>query len=507
MNESCIHEPNYIGVREFPSFIRIHLDREVRKTVFSDTLKKVGKIKRNYDGSGDILTKLYGKKKAKILLLLSQGNQPAKTLIEESELSSSAVYHLLSKLRSQNRIQKEGRIYSLNELDFNTLSIHEIVQIEENPQKRRKYGISLKELELAYFLWGRFSLIAPQEGGYGRTYSNWYTLADAVHRWRTGRTDIPVWALRGLLDVSIPDILAAEGSIEQYHLPPGIPVQPRFEGEYKVPIVVDTTLDKILIQLLQKMSKNHLYTFPKRKKWLLDALHRRFGNFDHSSARIPSAITEILKARYELDTLDRSAACIPESIKTRWAKMNPLIRIQEESSLLLHIISLSSRSNGGYEITSRSKQFLQDVSYLTSDLGLGNLTVRKKQKRPHFRAYLSEKKTQGLKRYAHLFQEYPDLQFWMRIPLHQIKEKIILSKGKKSLETICHEELSRFVRSILESLERKRNPRFSYNQPDYTQYEPDITAYFWTHQSLPSPRTVEDLIEVKEREEEPLLYA
>jgi hypothetical protein len=137
---------------------------------------------------------------------------------------------------------------------------------------------------------------------------------------------------------------------------------------------------------------------------------------------------------------------------------------------------------------------------------LGSLTVRKKQSRPHFRAYLSGKKVTLLKRYAHLFDEYPDLLFWMRIPLNQIGEKFISSKGEKSLETICHEELSRFVISILELLERKRKPRFAYGQPDYIQYEPAITDYFWTRTSLPSPRSVEELVELKETEEEHFLY-
>jgi hypothetical protein len=503
-----IYGTHHIGVKEFPPFIRITLQDAVRRQLFSEVLKTVGKIKRKHEVSGDFFSALYGEKKAKIFNLLFEGPQTAMSLIQNSELSSSAVYHLLSKLRSQNRIKKEGRTYILNEPDFYPVTLHELVQIEEEPDKRRKYGISVKELELAFFLWERFSLVAPDRGGYGRTYGSWYTLADAVHRWRTGRTDIPVWALRGLIDLSGPEILTRKGAIRQYHLPPGIPVRTSSNGEYKIPIFVDSTLDKVVVQLMQKMSKNHLYTFPKRKKWLFEALQERFGDFDHTASRIPSAITEILTSHYGLESLNRSSSCIPEAMKTRWAELNPVLKIEEESSLVLHIISLSSRSNGGFEITSRSKPFLQDVSYLTSDLGLGALTVRKKQSRPHFRAYLSENKTQILKRYAHLFQEYADLQFWMRIPLNRIGEKIVLHEGNRSLEEICREELSRFVSSILGSLERKKKPQFSYAQPGFTQYEPEITDYFWVHKSLPSPRTVEELVEMEEAAgEESLLYA
>ncbi|MGD2072394.1 MAG: helix-turn-helix domain-containing protein, partial [Candidatus Thorarchaeota archaeon] len=322
MNEYQSYNPDEIGVREFPSFVRITLQNTLRKKIFTDAMKTVGKMKKRYEGSGGIPKRLFGEEKEKIVSLLSESPHTAASLIKESELSSSAVYHFLSNLRKQNRVRKEGRMYILDEFDFDILSIHEIVKIEENPHKRRKYGISVKELELAFYLWERFSLIAPEKGGYGRTYSNWYTLADAVHRWRTGRTDIPVWALRGLIDISGNDILASTGSVVQYHLPPGIPVRPSLDGEYKLPIIVDTTLDKIVVQLLQKMSKNHLYTFPKRKTWLLRALHKKFGDFHHSTDRVPSAITEILKVHYDLNTLDRSAACIPEPMKNRWVQMN-----------------------------------------------------------------------------------------------------------------------------------------------------------------------------------------
>ena len=371
-----------IGVKEFPSFIRITLQGTVRRQLFSHALKTVGKIKRKYDISEDLFFALYGEKKAKILNLLLEGPQTATSLIKNSELSPSAAYHLLNTLRSQNRIKKEGRTYRLNKSEFHSVTLHELVKMEEEPDKRRKYGVSVRELELAFFLWERFSLVAPDDGGYGRTYSNWYTMADAVHRWRTGRTDLPVWALQGLIDLSGPETLTRKGAITQYHVPPGIPVKPYSHGEYRLPVHVDGTLDKIVVQLMQKMSKNHLYTFPKRKKWLFKALKERFGDFDTTTTRIPSAITEILKSYYGLKSLDRFSSCIPDAMKTRWAELNPVSKMEEVSSLVLHIISLSSRSNGGFEITSRSKSFLQDVSYLTSDLGLGALTVRKKLSRP-----------------------------------------------------------------------------------------------------------------------------
>ncbi|MGD2250076.1 MAG: helix-turn-helix domain-containing protein [Candidatus Methanofastidiosia archaeon] len=496
-----------IEMKEFPPFIRVAVKDSARKKLFSGAMKNVSTITKEYESPDKIYYLLYGEQKGKIVELLSQGLQPAKKLIKASGLSPSAVYHFLGDLKDKNIVKKEGHKYYLKEDAFDTLSLSDVVKLEEDSALRRKYGISVKELELAYFLWERFIKVAPEEGGYARTYNSRYTLADAVHRWRTGRTDMPVWALEKLNALS--DI-SVYTHVERYHLPPGIPISPYYDQEYKLPVTVDTNLDKIVIQLLQKMSKNHLYTFPKRDEWLFETLHQRFGEFDDSTSRIPSAIIEVIKHHYNIKTLRRSAAHIPPRIKRRWEDMNRLTRIKEESSLLLHVVSLSSRSNGGFEITSRSKSFLQDVSRLSSDLNLGSLTVRKKHNRPHFRAYLSESKVDILRRYTHLFEIYPDLEIWTRIPLNQIAEKVVLTDGsKESIEKVCYQELSRFVESILKSLNRKKKGRSSYTYVtlDYTQYTEEITRYFWEQNQIPSAKRAEDLVETLINEEEPLVYA
>ena len=505
MMELSDYRTDHIGVREFPPFMRITLERNARRELFSQVMRRVGKIKKEYETTEDVYSALYGEKKGKILNLLSEKPHTAAQLIEKSGLSPSAVYHFLSFLRKQKTVSKKGRTYYMEERDSNYLSINEIVKVEEDPLLRRKYGISIKELELSYFLWNRFLEVSPGEGGgYARTYQSEYTLADAIHRWRTGRTDIPVWALDRLAELAKSHTLNEPGSVFQYHMPPGIPVHPVYEGVYKLPVRVNLDLDKIVIQLLQKMSRNHLYTFPKKRKWLFEQLHNSFGEFDDSTSRIPSAIVEVLKSCYGV-RLNRSSACIPPRIKSRLHDINPLLRIEEESSLLLHIISLSSRSNGGFEITSRSRSFLQDVSHLTSDLGLGTLTVRKKHSRPHFRAYLSVSKVDVLKRYAHLFGEYPDLEIWLRIPLNQVAEKLVQTAvDAASIEQVCREELSRFVESILQSIERKRG--HSYGKSSYLTYKEEITDYFWKEKLIPSPRRVEELVNMRTSEEEMLSY-
>ncbi len=490
-----------IGVKDFPPFVRVSLRRNARNRIFSDAMKKVGTIEREYENE-DYFLKLYGKRKGEIVKLLSEGPKSAQELVESSKLSPSAVYHFLNDLRKKGRVTKKGKSYSL-EGNSGPSSLADIVRVEEDSSLRRKYGISVKELEIAYFLWDRFLEVAPQEREYARTYQNRYTLADAVHRWRTGRTDIPVWALSKLIELSGRPPLDG-GGISQYHVPPGIPVKPYYQDEYKLPIRVDSNLDKIVVQLLQKMSKNHLYTFPKKRKWLFENLHRSFGEFDDKSCRIPSAITEIVKAYYKVETLNRSLAHIPLRMRNRWADLSPLHQIMEESSLLLHVISLSSRSNGGIEITSRSPSFLQDISHLSSNLGLGALTVHKKHRRPHFRAYLSENKVDILRRYAHLFEVYPDVEIWMRIPLNRIGEKLVLEDGgSETVERICREELVRFVESILKSLERKKR-EFS-SGVRFLQYKEEISDYFWEQKLIPSPMRVEEIVEMKT--EENALYA
>jgi hypothetical protein len=500
------YETEIIRVKDFPPFIRITLGRKLRKELFSRAMKKVGTIKRKYEGSDTLFENLYGKKKGRIVRSLLEAPQQAKDLIDTSDLSPSAVYHFLGKLRKQNIVRKEGNVYLVEENSFDQLSLSDIVKLEEDSALRRKYGISVSELELAYYLWERFLEVTPEDGGYARTYTSKYTLADAIHRWKTGRTDTPVWALERLIDLSESSIVYEKDSIERYHLPPGIPVLPYHDGEYKLPIVADTNLDKIVIQLLQKMSKNHLYTFPKKRRWLFEALHQKFGEFDDSTFRIPSAIIEILKSYYSIETLSRFSARIPSRMQRRWTNLNPLYQITEKSSILLHAVSLSSRSNGGFEITSRSKPLLQDISFLSSTLGLGSLTVRKKHSRPHFRAYLSENKVDVLRRYVRLFEIYPDLEIWMRIPLNQIAEKVVLTDGDtESIEQVCIEELSQFVHSILRSLERKKKGKFQYIS-DYIQHEKEITSYFWQKKLIPSPKKVEELLEMQIVQEESLLY-
>ncbi len=495
-----------IGIREFPPFVRVTLQPSTRKELFLHAAGKVGTIRREYSTSENVFDLLYGKKKGKILNILSEGPKSARKLAEASGLSPSAVYHFLTFLKERHMILKRGHQYSLGEYDFDSLYLYEIVRLEEDSALRRRYGISIKELELAYFLWNTFLEIASDERGYGQYYNSQYTLADAIHRWKTGRTDIPVWALNGLAELTESGVVRKEGSIIQYHLPPGIPVNPYFDGGYRLPVLIDTGLDRIAVQLLQKISKNNLYTFPKRRRWLFEELHNRFGEFDDSTSRVPSAIVEILKSHYGIETLDRTSAKIPPRMRTRWSDLPPLSRIVEKSSLLLHIISLSSRSNGGFEITSRSKSFLEDLSFLTADLGLGALSVHRKYRRPHFRVYLSESKVTVLRRYARLFQEYPDLEIWSRIPLNQIAEKLVLTDGDcESLKRICFEELSRFGEFILKSLERKKKEN-TYGKLNYSHYREEITNYFWEQRLIPSPRRVEELVEMHANEEEPLLY-
>ncbi len=491
----------HIGVREFPPFIRVTLKESARKELFSRAMRRIGEIRREYHTGGEIFDSLYGKEKGKILKLLSKSPQSAKTLIGTSGLSPSVVYHFLSFLKKRQRISKEGCTYSLEKSD--SLYLDEIVRIEEDSTLRRRYGISIKELELAYTLWDHLSEVTSMDGGYGQTYHNEYTLADAIHRWRTGRTDIPVWALSRVVDISASDVLGKE-SVLQYHLPPGIPVRPHYEGEYRLPVEVDIDLDKIVIQLLQKLSRNHTYTFPKGRRWLFERLHSKFGDFDDSTSRVPSAIVEILRNYYELGTLNRLSARIPARMKARWEGLNPLLRIIEESSLLLHIISLSSKSNGGFEVTSPSRHLLEDVSSLLKDLGLGQLTVHGKHQRPHFRVYLSESKVNVLRRYTHLFEEYPDLELWLRIPLNQIGEKLVLNNvDPGSVELICREELSRCVESILRSLERKKRD----SRVSYLRYKEKIADYFWQQRIIPSPRNVERQVERRIAEEEGIIYA
>ena len=97
-----------IGIREFPPFIRITLQSSARKELFSRAARKVGTIRREYKTSENVFDLLYGRKKGKILKLLSEGPQSARKLVEVSGLSPSAVYHFLNFLEEKHRVSKGG---------------------------------------------------------------------------------------------------------------------------------------------------------------------------------------------------------------------------------------------------------------------------------------------------------------------------------------------------------------------------------------------------------------
>lgn len=166
-----------------------------------------------------------------------------------------------------------------------------------------------------------------------------------------------------------------------------------------------------------------------------------------------------------------------------------------ESSLLLHVVSLSSRSDDGFEITSRSRLFLEDLSDLLSDMRLGAPGVYRKRDRPHYRMYVSEKKVEMLRKYAFLYSRCPGLKNWLRIPLNQIEEELLFKKEDVSPESICRKELSKFVESILRSLDRRRSRESSRGSIDLLQYKAEITDYFWQQDLIPSIDRVEKLLE------------
>lgn len=379
----------------------------------------------------------------------------------------------------------------------------EIVRIEEDATLKKRYSVSTLGLGLAYILQDKFLDVFSEKQPHIQFSRSKYNLAEAIHRWKNGQTDIPVWALNRLVELSELNMSAIMRSVLQYQQPPGIPVKPHYRGECRLPIKADNELNKIMIQLLLKISETNLYIFPKKKEWLFRKLHQKFGEFNDSTSRIPSAIIEILKSHYGIVRLKESSVRIPMKMRDRWLNLNILLRTAEQSSLLLHVISISSHAKGGFEVTSRSESFLQDISDLTSDLGLGNLIVHKKQERPHFRIFFSNGRVAALKRHANLLKKHPDLETWLRIPSNHIADKLILSKDLDSVDRICQEELSKLVESILKSVERKRN-NTSPLKLDYMQHREGIVRYFWQEKLIPSPRRVEELIETRSSERENL---
>jgi len=82
---------------------------------------------------------------------------------------------------------------------------------------------------------------------------------------------------------------------------------------------------------------------------------------------------------------------------------------------------------GNHEIISRSRDFLEDVSSILKDLGIGEIKITKRKDRPHYRSYLPKKVKENLE---------------------ELKERVRKAKIEKGLGFLVETDRTELIRNV-----------------------------------------------------------
>ncbi len=498
-----------IRIRDFPNFIRFEIEEGFREKIFTKALEEAGNtildiawrdfwyLAEKRFGE-EKYTILFGKGGGRIIELLMEDHLTVKEILgRNGHLTPSTIYRSIKKLKEERIVSNESEKLGLNPAALKKVRVSYMAKVKDGlgREGRRKHGVSKNNVELAIYLWGGYEKVRAEEGldtqylRYGRTYPTPLSLAAAVKRWKKGMEDIPKWALISIADLTRFNTgLDEEGVVLNYHSPPGIRVIPYYNDEYKIPIKADLDLDSVAIKLIMKSSGNGRYYKFRDKDRLFEELHRSFGSF--KSTGIPSAVKEIIRRYYEIEYFDRSAIRIPTKIKRRWGRITEDERILSKSFIMETVFGLACRYDGHYELTSRSKDFLKDVSDILEELGRGKLNIKKRPDRPHYRCLISSKKIESLSFINTPEDVYPDFEVWRRIPLNNIRgrigEKLSAKDLENAVEESCREELRDYVNHILESIDG--------DSGKWNGIGEEVSEYFWKNRRIPIRWTVRDYL-------------
>jgi len=437
MTEEVIH------ISDFPPFIRFELEETFRREIFAKFLKYVSAVKVDlppeefWSSAEEEFERLryelvFGKVRGRILKTLEESPLRAKEIIKRNpDDSTNSIYHAIMRLNDQKQIKKKGECWILKKDYFEHVRVSDIAKITDLRSKgeRKRYGISITELEMATFLWPSYELACDQEGvsfqttSYGRRYQNHFALARAVNEWEKGCTNIPQWALIVIADFSHVDIEERE-AISSYCLPPGVKITPYYKRRYKLPVVVSSDLDIIALQILIKGSEEGSVHPAKRKKEIFKRLYHTFGSFQ--SDRIPLTIRAIIGNYYQSRGYKRNAIRIPDKMKVRW-EQHPYQEKTLSKILVLEMLFELDQRKGNYEIISRSRDFLEDVSSILKDLGIGEIKIIKRKDRPHYRSYLPKKVKENLE---------------------ELKERVEKAKIEKGLGFLAEKDRTELIRNV-----------------------------------------------------------
>ena len=432
-------------ITDFPPFIRFKLEESFRREIFAKFLKSVSEVEVDIfseefwssaeeESESSRYELIFGRVSGRILKTLEKSPLRAKEILERNpDVSTYSIYHAIIRLGDRKLIKKKDERWELRKDYFDHVRVFDLAKIIDMKHEgdRRKNGVSIKDLEMATYLWPGYERVRDCEGisfqstSYGRWYQNHFALARAVKEWGRGNTNIPQWALIAIAELADLDIEERE-VISSYCLPPGVKIVPYYKGRYKLPIEVSSDLDIIALQILMKRSEDGLVYPAKRKKEILKRLHHTFGFFQ--SDRIPLSIREIIEKYYQVLGCRRDAVEIPKKMKERWEQLpyheNTLSKI-----MVLETLFELEQPRRIYEIISRSRDFLEDVARILKDLGIwdGDIKITKRKDRPHYRSYLPKKVKENLE---------------------ELKEKVEKFKIEKGIDFLVEKERRELIRNV-----------------------------------------------------------
>jgi hypothetical protein len=434
-----------IHLHDFPPFIRFELEGRFRRKVFATFLNNVSVVEvgippEDFWSSAEEEFELsryelvFGKVRGRILKTLSERPLRAKDIVERNpNVSSSSIYHAILWLKNQKYLKKRGEYWELKTDYFEHVRVSDFATVINLRSKgeRRRHSISIIELEMATFLWPSYERACDLDGvsfknpSYGKYYQNHFALARAVKEWVKGDANIPQWALVAIADFTHVDIEERE-VIASYCLPPGVKITPYYKRRYKLPVELSPELDTIALQILMKGSEEGLIYPAKLKKEIFKRLYHTFGSFQ--SQRIPLTIKEIIEKYYQIPSCRRNAIRIPKKMKERWEQL-PYQEKTLSKILVLEMLFGLDQEKGNYELISRSIDFLEDVSSIVNDLGIGDIKIIKRRDRPHYRSYLPKKVKKNLEE---LKEQLENVKIGKRLAFLAEKDRIKLIKKVKS---------------------------------------------------------------------------
>ncbi|MCW3141249.1 MAG: hypothetical protein N2V72_03570 [Methanophagales archaeon] len=518
-----------IHIRDFPPFIRFELEETFRRKIFAKFLKTVCEVE--VDISPEVFWSsaeeefelsryelIFGKVRGRILKTLKNSPLSAKEILERNpDVSANSIYHAIMWLTDQKQIKKKSECFELKKDYFEHVRVPDLAKIIDLGHKgeRRKNALSIKELEMATYLWHHYERACERDGrtlqtpAYGRWYQNHFALARAIKEWARGDANIPQWTLIAIASFTNLNIEERE-VVLSYCLPPGVKIRPYYKGRYKLPVEVSSDLDIIALRILMKHSEDGLVHPVKHKKEMFRRLYHTFGSFQ--SDRIPLSIREIIEYYYQIQGGRRNCTRIPQKMKQRWELLPYHERTISKIRVLETLFELEQPKRI-YELISRSRDFLEDVANIVKDLEIGAIKINKRNDRPHYRSYLPKKVKENLEELKEKVERLKienRLDFLVERERTELIMKVKRCWGEKGVDVLSNLALDRGVRDL--DLARvcgaapKEVRKILYEFIDRTlvtymrEETPELVEYYY---SL-SPEGIKNFLagEKKEKEEE-----